>query len=115
VQGVLWHDCLVCGDTISNHICYRCMQDEVENWLGNRNPLYISSVRRAGEFFTSYYREGAYCVMCGEDLNVCGKCYCFAVHKSIRKNRILASEFLDFAASKGFMLSPIKGVLNLQG
>jgi len=91
------------------------MQGEVEKWLGKRSPLYISSVRKTGEFFSAYSHSGADCIMCGEKLNVCGKCYCFAVHKSLRKNRILASEFLDFASSKGFVLSPVKGVLNLQG
>mgnify|MGYP000091360694 CR=1 FL=1 len=111
---ITWHECLVCGDTISNQVCFRCMQKEVDKWLDRRNPAYKMTLRRVGEFFSSYSHQGADCIMCGENLNVCSKCYSLGVHKALRRDRILASEFLDFAASKGFMLASVKGVINLE-
>jgi len=114
MQEVLWHECLVCGDTITNQICYRCIEAEIEKWLSVRSPSSISRIKRAGDFFTGYSHEGSDCITCGQNLNVCSKCYCLSVHKALRKNRILTSEFLEFAAGKGFMLSSVKGVLNLQ-
>ena len=115
MQEEIWHECLVCGDTITNQICYRCIEVELEKWLLVRSPGSVDNVKRVGDFFASYFHEGGNCIMCGENLNTCSKCYCSSVHQALRKNRILASEFLDFAASKGFMLTPVKGVLNLQG
>jgi len=114
MQETVWHECLMCGDTIANQVCYRCMQKEVATWLFARNPRFVASLNRASEFFDSYLHEGSDCALCGQNLNVCSKCYCTTVHKALRKNRILASEFLEFAAGKGFMLASVKGVLNLQ-
>lgn len=114
MEGVLWHECLMCGDTVANQVCYRCVQNEVADWLSFRNPGFTDTLRRVGELFTYHFRKGADCIMCGQNLNVCSKCYCLAVHKALRRNRILASEFLDFAAGRGFILSSVRGVLNLE-
>lgn len=109
----LWRDCLVCGDSISSEVCVNCMQEQVEEWLSDRSPGYIRGLGRVKEFFNSYTGESAGCVICGQNVNVCSRCYCLAVHKALRGNSILASEFLDFAASRGFVLSSVKGVLKL--
>lgn len=114
MHELLWHECLICGDTISNRICYRCIESEVQKWLSVRNPTYIGALKRSSLFMDSYFHDGTECIMCGRNLNVCSKCYCMQVHKSLRRDRILASEFLDFAVSKGFVISSVKGVLNLK-
>jgi len=109
----MWQECLACGDTITNQICYRCTEAETEKWLSTRSPSYVKSLKRVGEFFASYFHEGADCITCGENLNICGKCYCLSVYKAFKKRGTLASEFLEFAANKGFTLATEKGVLNL--
>ncbi len=113
MRGMLRPECLVCSDNIPNRICYRCIEPEVRKWLSSRNPAYTGSVRQAGILMGSYYHDGTDCILCGGNLNVCSKCYCMQVHKALRGDAVLASEFLDFAARKGFMLSSIRGVLNL--
>ena len=109
----------MCGDTIATPVCHRCMQGEVEKWLYSRSPVYVSHVRRASGVFGSYANHGdanhgADCILCGQGLGVCTKCFCIAAHKALRGNSILASEFLDFASSKGFLLTSVNGVLSLK-
>ena len=113
---MLWAECMVCGDTVANRLCYRCMEGQVLGWLQKRNSSTQAdtTVKRAGVFFASYANQVADCMLCGGNVNVCSKCYSLTVHNALRKDRILASEFLDFAASKGFMLLSKKGVLNLE-
>lgn len=112
---LLWPECLVCGGTMSSRICYRCIESEVHRWLSSKNPAYISSLKQASLFMSSYSFEGAECMMCGRNLNVCSKCYCINIHTALRSDRILASAFLDFAADRGLMLASVKGVLNIRG
>ncbi len=112
---LLWPECLVCGDMMSSRICYRCIESEVHKWLSAKNPAHIVSLKQASLFMSSYSSEGAECMMCGRSLNVCSKCYCMHIHKALRTDRILASEFLDFAAGRGLMLASVKGVLNVRG
>lgn len=111
---MLWAECPVCGDTIANQICYRCIEEQVIKWAEKKDATQIGGIRRAGEFFSSHDKEQGGCVLCGGSLSVCSKCYSLAVHGALRKDRILASEFLEFAEHKGFMLTSKKGVLNLQ-
>ncbi len=112
---LLWPECLVCGDIMSSRICYRCIESEIANWLSSKNQAYLNSIKQASLFMSSYFSEGAECMMCGRNLNVCSKCYCLHIHKTLRKDKILASEFLDFADGKGLMLASVKGVLNIRG
>ncbi len=112
---LLWPECLVCGDAMSSRICHRCIESEVHKWLFEKNPAFISSIRQANPFMSSYSSESAECMVCGRSLNVCSKCYCAHIYKALRNDRILASEFLDFAAGRGFMLASVRGVLSVRG
>lgn len=101
-----WPDCLACGNTAMNRICHRCMQDQTIRWLEKESPGYKSAVMKTGNFFNEFSGRGSDCILCGDNLNVCGRCYTVSIHNVLRKNRILASEFLDFASGKGFMVFP---------
>lgn len=107
-------ECTVCGDTIVTRVCHRCMEEQVVQWLEKEEPSQVARVKKAAEAFNTYSGHLADCMLCGANLNVCSKCYTMTVHASLRKDRLLASEFLDFAAGKGFMLSSRKGVINLE-
>ncbi len=90
------------------------MEEEVLKWVEKKDSAQLVGVKRAGEFFSSFIGQSGDCIVCGRDVSICSKCYSLSVHKSLRRNGILASEFLEFASGKGFMLSSKKGVLNLQ-
>ena len=102
-MNLAWPDCLACGNTIMNRICRECMQNQTIKWLEKENPGCKSAVVKAGNLFDGFIGRGSDCARCGGNLNVCGRCYTVTVHKALRKNSILASEFLDFASAKGFM------------
>lgn len=115
MEELLWPECAVCSNTMSSRVCHHCIESDVGKWLVSRNPAYIASLKQASLLTSSYSDGGAECMMCGRSFNVCSKCYCLSIHKALRTDRILASEFLDFAAGKGFMLVSKKGVLSIRG
>ena len=90
------HECLLCGDAITNPVCHTCLQTEVAGWLENQMPKLISRLKKTGEMFASYTHPGTSCILCGNNMNVCSHCYCDEVNKLLEDYPRLAEEFTTF-------------------
>jgi len=90
------HECLLCGDVITNPICYTCIEREVEEWLSTRMPKLAPKLKKTGEMFSSYTHHGTRCILCGSNMNVCTHCYCYEIHKMLENYPRLAEEFVEF-------------------
>jgi len=89
------HECLLCGDVITNPICYHCLETEIENWLYKRMPKQIPRLKLTGKIFSSYTHSGTRCILCGSNMNVCTHCYSYEVSKLFDNNPKLADEFVE--------------------
>ena len=89
-------ECLLCGDVITNPICFRCLEGEVEEWLSGRMPKLIPRLKKTGEVFKSYTHNGTRCILCGDNMNVCTHCYCYEVNKLFEDYPRMAEEFVEF-------------------
>lgn len=90
------HECLLCGDAITNPICFTCLEDEVEEWLSGRMPRLVPKLKKTGEAFRSYTHPGTSCILCGNNMNVCTHCYCYEVNKLFDNYPRLREEFIEF-------------------
>ena len=90
------HECLLCGDVITNPICYTCLEGEIEEWLSNKMPKLVPKLKKTGKTFSSYTHRGTTCILCGSNMNVCTHCYCYEVHKMFDNYPKLADEFVNF-------------------
>ncbi len=90
------HECLLCGDVITNPICHACLGSEVEEWLSERMPKLVPKLNKTGEMFDSYTHPGTNCILCGNNMNVCTHCYCYEVNKLFENYPRLAEEFIEF-------------------
>ncbi|HIG98434.1 TPA: hypothetical protein HA231_03350 [Candidatus Woesearchaeota archaeon] len=90
------HECLLCGDVITNPICYTCLESEVKDWLEDRMPQLVPTVKKTGRMFASYAHQGTRCILCGDNMNVCTHCYCYEVNKLFQNYPRLAEEFVEF-------------------
>ncbi len=86
---------MLCGDVITNPICYRCLESEIEQWLSSRMPELVPKLKKTGKMFASYTHTGTRCILCGNNMNVCSHCYCYEVSKLVEKDPELADEFID--------------------
>ena len=89
-------ECLLCGDVIANPICFRCLEGDVEEWLGDRLPKLVPRLKKTGDVFRSYAHSGTRCILCGDNMNVCTHCYCYEVNKLFENYPRLAEEFIEF-------------------
>ena len=89
-------ECLLCGDVITNPICFRCLEGEVEEWLSGRMPKLVPRLKKTGEVFKSYTHTGTRCILCGDNMNVCTHCYCYEVNKLFENYPRLTEEFVEF-------------------
>ena len=90
------HECLLCGDVITNPICYGCLEGEVEEWLSSRMPKLVPKLKKTGQTFSSYTHRGTNCILCGNNMNVCTHCYCYEVNKLFESYPRLTDEFVEF-------------------
>ncbi len=88
--------CLLCAESITNPVCYGCLQSEIEDWLSDRMPKLVARLRKAGGSFKSYTYPVTDCMLCGNNMNVCSQCYCREVTKLFENYPRLGEEFLEF-------------------
>lgn len=67
--------CVMCDQAISNPICTSCLENEMEQWIGEQMPEAKSSVKRTTKLFESFEHNSIRCVICGSFMNSCAHCY----------------------------------------
>jgi len=66
--------CMICGKIISNPICPKCIQKEVEE-----------SIRESFGSIKEIDSEGVLCVICGRMFNVCSSCFIKDIFEIIKE------------------------------
>lgn len=89
-------DCLLCGDVITNPLCFNCVEAEIKEWLTERMPRLIPKLRKTSELFASYTHKATTCILCGTNMNTCTHCYCSEVKKLFKDYPRLDEEFVEF-------------------
>jgi len=89
--------CPICRDVIDNPICPECIQDEIEQWLSGKNPIYLDNLRKSIAHFDNKDVNGPKCIKCGRQVEICPYCFMKDVNSIIKeKHPELLDEFHTF-------------------
>ena len=99
--------CVRCGDVITNPICAKCLEQEIEAWLQVREPRVIPFIRMLLVALQNTGDELTYCILCGEQISSCGFCFSKEVLAFLEeKQPKLVESFLEHFGYAGLSLEP---------
>jgi len=89
--------CPICGDIIDNPICPGCIQEEIEQWLSDKNPMYPNNIRKSIAHFENKEINGPKCIKCNKQVEICPYCFIKDINSIIKeKYPELLDEFHTF-------------------
>ncbi|MBI4148860.1 hypothetical protein HY491_00270 [Candidatus Woesearchaeota archaeon] len=66
--------CVQCDEAITNPICTRCLGQEMEAWMRERDESLLPRIELTTMSFAAYTHEVTRCILCGKRMSVCAHC-----------------------------------------
>ena len=89
--------CPICRDVIDNPICPECLESEIEQWLSDKDPVYLNNIRKSIAHFDNKEINGPKCIKCNKQVEICPYCFIKDINNIIKeKYPELLDEFLTF-------------------